>query len=188
MATAACLASMVAVGTTVVAGAATSSHPVSKVRASPRALLVPQSGALFGAWVDPDGRWTGNANAEAEVSSFEKQIGRRLDIDHHYYAWTDRFPSGLEQWDLAHGRTPLITWKGTSLAEITSGRDDAMIRARAKAVRALRKPVFLRWGWEMNGSWSEWGGDQNGGAGVGPTAFVAAWRHIHDIFRKQGAR
>ena len=31
------------------------------------------------------------------MSSFEKQIGRRLDIDHHYYAWTERFPSGLEQ-------------------------------------------------------------------------------------------
>src|SRR5438128_9978872 len=133
-----------------------------------RGVLVPASGALFGAWVDPDGRWTGNTDAEAEVSGFEKQIGRRLDVDQHYYAWTDRFPSGLEQWDLANGRIPMITWKGTSLAEILSGRDDAMLRARAQAVRALKRPVFLRWGWEMNGSWSEWGGAGNGGAGVGP--------------------
>src|SRR5437764_3314519 len=152
-----------------------------------RGVLVPASGALFGAWVDPDGRWTGNRDAEAEVSEFEKQIGRRLDVDQHYYAWTDRFPSGLEQWDLANGRIPMVTWKGTSLAEILSGRDDAMIRARAQAVAALEKPVFLRWGWEMNGSWSEWGGAANGGADAGPRRYVAAWRHIHDLFREEGA-
>jgi FlgD Ig-like domain/Glycosyl hydrolase family 26 len=152
-----------------------------------RALLVPASGALFGAWVDSNGRWTGNAGAEAEVAGFEKQIGRRLDVDQHYYAWTDRFPSGLERSDLANGRIPMITWKGTSLAEVLSGRDDGMIRARARGVRALGRPVFLRWGWEMNGSWSEWGGASNGGAGVGPKRYIEAWRHIHDLFRQEGA-
>jgi Glycosyl hydrolase family 26/FlgD Ig-like domain len=155
--------------------------------AAARELLVPRSGALFGAWVDPNGEWTGNTDAEAEVTLFEKQIGRRLDIDQHYYAWTDRFPSGLEQWDLANGRTPMITWKGTTLGGILSGRDDDMIRARARAVHALGKPVFLRWGWEMNGSWSEWGGAANGGGGAGPKRYVAAWRHIHDLFRQAGA-
>src|SRR5437588_405859 len=39
----------------------------------------------------------------------------------------------------------------------------------------------------MNGSWTEWGGGQNGGGGAGPKAYVAAWRHIHDVFLEQGA-
>jgi hypothetical protein len=161
-----------------------SGSPISS--AGTRSLLVPNSGVLFGSWVDEDGAWTNNADAEREVRTFESQIGRRLDIDHHYYAWTDRFPSGLEQWDVANGRIPLITWKGTDLSEILSGRDDAMIAARARAVRALHVPVFLRWGWEMNGSWSTWGGALNGGAGVGPARYIAAWRHIHDIFVRHG--
>src|SRR5947199_1833581 len=153
-------------------GPATVTPRLSPASAGERALLVPASGALFGAWVDPNGTWTGNADAEAEVSDFESQIGRRLDIDTHYYAWTDTFPSGLEQWDLSNGRIPLISWKGTTLSGILRGSSDAMIRTRADAVAALRQPVFLRWAWEMNGNWYPWSGSQNGGARGGPAKCV----------------
>ena len=61
------------------------------------APLEPAAGALFGAFVDSDGRWTRNADFQADVTSYEALIGRKLEIDHHYYAWTDTFPSGLEQ-------------------------------------------------------------------------------------------
>jgi beta-mannanase len=36
----------------------------------------------------------------------------------------------------------------------------------------------------MNGDWSPWGGAQNG---KGPAKYVAAYRHINDIFDAQGA-
>ena len=41
-------------------------------------------------------------------------------IDHARGAtFTDNsFPSGLEQWDLANGRIPLISWQGTDLDSI----------------------------------------------------------------------
>jgi Glycosyl hydrolase family 26 len=156
------------------------------VRSGP---LVPKSGALLGAYVDPDGRWTGNADAEAEVTNFESVLGRKLGIDHHYYAWTDTFPSGLEQWDLSKGRIPLISWNGTNLSSILNGSYDGMITARAQAVKALGAPVFLRWCWEMNGEWSACGGATNNSSGThnGPSKYVAAYRHIHDLFEAAGA-
>lgn len=37
---------------------------------------------------------------------------------------------------------------------------------------------------EMNGTWYPWSGTTNGNS---PAAFVAAWRRIHDIFKREGA-
>jgi hypothetical protein len=151
--------------------------------------LVPARGALLGAYVDDAGRWINNPTAEAAVVRLESQIRRQLDIDQHYYAWTDRFPTGLERWDVTNGRIPMISWGGTALRGIVSGRYDAMIRQRARDVRALGAPVFIRWGWEMNGDWSPQDGSHNGAAGPdsGPRMYVAAWRRLHDLFGAEGA-
>jgi Glycosyl hydrolase family 26 len=151
--------------------------------------LVPSHGALVGAFVDERGHWVDNATAEAGVAGLEAAVGRKLDIDHHYYGWKDTFPSGLEEWDLANGRIPLISWGGTALDPILAGTADGMIRARARALHALRRPVFLRWGWEMNGNWASHDGLHNNDPGRtnGPAKYVAAWRHIHDLFVAEGA-
>jgi beta-mannanase len=43
----------------------------------------------------------------------------------------------------------------------------------------------------MNGNWYPWAGANNGGADAGvsggPAKYVAAWRHVHDLFVKAGA-
>jgi len=163
--------------------------PARAATVRPSAELVPGSGALIGAYVDPDGLWSGNATQQNEITSFESRIGRKLAIVQHYYSWTNTFPSGLEQWDIAGGRTPLVSWAGISLDAILSGSYDAMIRARADGMKALGAPVFLRWCWEMNGNWYPCDGTHNNTPGTtdGPAKFVAAWRHIHDLFAAQGA-
>src|SRR2546428_4989590 len=84
----------------------------------PEGRLAPAQGALFGAYVDPDGAWSGNQAAQSDVQAFESQIGRKLDIDQHYYSWSNSFPSGLEEWDISAGRIPLVSWAGTSLDTI----------------------------------------------------------------------
>lgn len=155
--------------------------------ARPRGPLVPRSGALFGAYVDPDNRWAGNSAAMAEVTTFERQLGRALQINQHYYAFGMRFPSGLEEWDLANGRIPLISWEGTRLSDITSGKHDALIRARADGVKALGKRVFIRWAWEMNGNWYAWSGARNGANTTAAARYRAAWRRVVSIFRARGA-
>ena len=46
------------------------------------------------------------------------------------------------------------------------------------------RPFFLRFDAEMNGFWFPWSEGVNGNR---PGQFVAAWRHVHDIFTQVGA-
>ncbi len=64
------------------------------------------------------------------------------------------------------------------------GHHDAYIREFAEAAKAWGHPFFLRFNWEMNGNWFRWSEGVNGNqAGE----YVAAWRHVHDIFTQVGA-
>jgi beta-mannanase len=44
--------------------------------------------------------------------------------------------------------------------------------------------VLLRFAHEMNGNWYQWGAGVDGNT---PAQYVAAWRHVHDVFMAQGA-
>jgi len=69
---------------------------------------------------------------------------------------------------------------GVTLAQIADGSEDAYLIRQALAVRAYHGTVYIRLDQEMNGSWfKEWSGD--------PAGFVAAWRHVVDVFRSAGA-
>ena len=135
-------------------------------------------GALFGAYV----QGTGNDAAVqmAAVESRERDLGRRLAIDHHFYPWDKEFPTARERADLEAGRVPLISWNGTLNLGIDVGLEDDLIRERADAVKALPGKVMIRWMWEMDGRRKA---DDSGH----PALYVAAWRHIHDVFAAEGA-
>lgn len=152
-------------------GTPASSRPIGR--------LSPPSGALLGMHVQPRSG-SGEADLRAAVDGIESDIGRRLAIDSHYYGWSDSFPSWKESWDLARGRTPMISWAGSDPASIALGAQDETIRARADGVKALNQEVFVRWFPDM---------DDLGAltASGSPGGFVAAWRHIHDLFQARGA-
>ena len=72
--------------------------------------------------------------------------------------------------------------EGVSIAAIASGAIRlilALLRLRSKA---FGRHVIISFGHEMNGSWYSWGYRH-----TSPTVFVAAWRHIVTIFRREGA-
>jgi Concanavalin A-like lectin/glucanases superfamily/Glycosyl hydrolase family 26 len=140
--------------------------------------LAPSSGALYGAYV-PGG--------PSGISNFESKTGHKLAIDNHFWAWTDSWPtSSYESWDVKNGRIPMVSWDGpnTTLANITNGSQDSVIKARANAAKAFGKQMLVRWGYEMNGHWFDWSGASNGN---NPAAYIAAWKHIVNIFRNAGA-
>ncbi len=71
-----------------------------------------------------------------------------------------------------------------TLSAVIDGYWDSYIQSFAQSAKAWGHPFFLRFDWEMNGSWFPWSEGVNGNkAGQ----FVAAWRHVHDIFTKVGA-
>jgi Glycosyl hydrolase family 26 len=139
----------------------------------------PAQGAYVGAYVQPDADYTPTGRIDA-VTDFEKQTGRQLDIVHSYHPWDDEFPDQMDKWAVDNNRMLLLSWAGTDTRVIQTGRYDDMIRQRARAVRALGKPIFLQWRWEMdrpNLRASIWTAED----------YIAAWRHIRKIFADEKA-
>ncbi len=133
---------------------------------------------MLGAYINLAGK------SESQSLALRKQqLGRGLSILHEYYGWRQPMPRTQPK-VLPSGATLLISWDGVKYNQILNGSQDTLITQAAKNLKAYHKPVFLRWAWEMNGSWYDWGGPKNGNS---PQQFIAAWRHIHDIFEKQKA-
>ncbi len=137
----------------------------------------------------------------AEVARFEYGIHKHTDVVMWFADWAH---NDLDVSQLAavraRGSTPEITWDpwdysggarqpAYSLASIIAGRHDAYISRWAVGIKAYGDPVLIRFAQEMNGDWYPWGvgGHDEGANGNRTGEFVAAWRHIHDIFRAEGA-
>ena len=137
------------------------------------APAAPLSGTWIGAWVKPteatpDGRM-------AAVADFEHLLGRPLDIVHVYHRWDEPFPSADDRAFAAAGKNVLLSWAGTSTADIAAGRYDDLIGQRADDLKAWGVPVLLEWRWEMDRP------NLQGEIG-GPQSYIAAWKHIRAVF------
>jgi Glycosyl hydrolase family 26 len=105
------------------------------------------------------------------------------------------FPKSPMEGIRAHGAIPVLSWSSASipsslnqpdfqLSDVIEGSYDDYIRKFASEAQAWGHPFFLRFNWEMNGNWMPWSEQVNGN---GPGQYVAAWRHVHDIFTSVGA-
>lgn len=148
---------------------------------------MPSSGVVLGAYAS-SGPWRGESGALAHLSSRQDVLGQPLGIVHHFYAWQDRFPTGLEAADVAAGALPLVTWEphDADLDDIADGDWDATVRARARDLTAFERPVLLRFAHEMNGDWYSWSGAHQGREAAA-ARYVRAWRRVHDVVRAEGA-
>ncbi|MBV1853488.1 glycoside hydrolase family 26 protein [Catellatospora tritici] len=138
---------------------------------------LPDDGAWFGAYVDAPQRTGDRLDA---ISAFEQAIGRELTIAHSFHPWREDFPSTYD-YELVHrGKLLLLSWAGTDTRSLLTGVYDDEIRRRAEAVLAFRAPILLRYRWEM---------DRPNLQPVvhSPEDFVAAWKHVRQIFTEVGA-
>ncbi len=140
--------------------------------------FVPATGAYFGMWTR-DGDMS-QANVKAQVGLRESQLGRKLDIDHHFFPFTSTIPNWKIQWDIDNGRIPLIAWAAYDTNPINAGLMDDHIRATAQRLKAVNSPIFLRWFWEPE--WAKVNGMTNGTAN-----YISAYRRIHNIFQQEAA-
>ncbi|MFN2470723.1 MAG: hypothetical protein ABR583_06985, partial [Gaiellaceae bacterium] len=142
--------------------------------------LVPAQGTLFGVFGGArDGR-----TSYQEVKYLESLVGRRFDLDRMYHRWDKAFPTRHESETVAKGGIPALSWAATTqagvkvpFAEIASGKHDALIRARADALKAFGHKVMLAFQLEPEDD-TAWGT---------PAGYRAAWRRIVSIFRARGA-
>jgi len=146
----------------------------------------------------PSDPFAGNTD---HIDSLERDLGRRVGIVSWFQnwgggPWVSAVQPPVFNAVLRSGRRPMVTWEpwvpgagkyqpNFSLKRIAGGAFDGYISSWARSVRALRSPIYIRPMHEMNGDWYPWGGTVNGNS---PALFRAAWRHMHQIFTREGAR
>jgi Glycosyl hydrolase family 26 len=165
------------------------------------------SAAYWGAWIGPQLTGTPAPEDMGAVTEFEKLAGKPLSLLETFSQWATcsgasptcepsvPFPRAQFEAMRGYGAIPLYSWatEGNGeanaqptfqLADIAAGDFDSYIRRWATEAKAWGHPFFLRFDWEMNGDWFPWSESVNGN---GPGDYVAAWRHVHDIFAEVGA-
>jgi hypothetical protein len=131
------------------------------------------------------------------LASLSQALGRSPNVVMWYDAWSNGtpFPAAAATTVAGTGATVEVTWEpwdpaggvqqpAYADARIAAGSFDAYLRAYAQSVRSYGKPVVLRLGHEMNGNWYPWSIGVNGNTAAD---YVAAFRHVHDVFAAQGA-
>jgi Glycosyl hydrolase family 26 len=182
-------------------------EPVPAPAPEPVPAASPAPASIYwGAWIGShltggEAPWDMGAAA-----NLEQKVGKKLSIVNFSAPFANcsgtscsyyNFPAGEFDSIRSHGSIPFYSWGSQSipvssglsqpnfqLSDVIEGRHDAYIRKFATAAAAWGKPFFLRFNWEMNGGWFAWAEGVNGNrAGE----YVAAWRHVHDIFTEVGA-
>jgi mannan endo-1,4-beta-mannosidase len=118
------------------------------------------------------------------VSDFAQAAGRRPDLAGYFSGWAEAFNTSFAKTLYAHGVHPyvLIDPTDASVADIAAGVYDGYLREFADSVRDFGHAVVIAFGHEMNAPWYPWGYGH-----VPPATFVAAWQHVVNLFRGQGA-
>jgi hypothetical protein len=133
-------------------------------------ILEPSTGALLGLFYG-----AGN------LAQTTAKLGRTPPVHLTYYGWNDDWTGAVTKADLSAGRIPLVNWEPHNIdfGRIIDGSLDATIVARANGSKALGKKFFLDFAAEMNGD-EAWSGNN-------APLYIAAYRHIHDLFLAGGA-
>ena len=169
-------------------------HRLAVARSAPDPAATPIHGAVAvpgrlssGPFTPPDGTILLGVSTDLyRLDAFDQAAG----IAAHpaiYNRWTT--PNGSLQPILDDARTrpgmaAMASWN-LPLADgaVAAGREDSYLWDQAAAVKAYGGPVFIRLDWEMNADWyPRWNPPA-----VTPQAFIAAWRHVDQLFKSAGA-
>jgi hypothetical protein len=137
---------------------------------------------VAGELVPARGDYLGLYYGAGSIKDTNSRIGAAPKVHLSYFDWTEDWTAaGSTRQDFASGRIPLVNWEpyDVDFRDIISGKADAVIDARAAAAAKLPGQFFLDFAAEMN--------EEEGWGGHDPVRYIAAWRHIHDIFAKRGA-
>ena len=137
--------------------------------------VVPKTGLYLGAWARP-----ANATQDGRVQAFdqvETELGEPLAISHTYRTFSQPIGSASDV-ALTSGHYLMISWASGDTRRINRGLADKIIISHARQVKALRRPVFVRFRWEMDRA-------DLADTVHSPADYQAAWRHVRAIFAQQ---
>lgn len=173
----------------------TSSSPSPPVISSLLPPTIPNNKAYLGAFINPEHLGLGESgsipgsNVIQQLPAFNQLIGQHVAIVHFYAPMKTPLPTSTLNSIYANGSIPMISWGCADVSAISAGQYDNTINSYANGLKAVGKPVFLRWYWEMNqmnAAGKTPAGSNCNGYNNGP-GYIAAWRHIYTLFHKDGA-
>jgi Glycosyl hydrolase family 26 len=115
------------------------------------------------------------------TAAWRSLTGTRRQLASIYTGWAPFDPQAVRSVQPA---VPLIFLSASRISprSIAAGSQDNFLATYARAVAAYGRTVVIAFDPEMNGNWYSWGYRH-----TSPAAFVAAWRHIVTLFRREGA-
>ncbi len=118
------------------------------------------------------------------VADFAAAAGGRPNLIGYFSGWAEPFAISFARKIRGHGAIPFVQVDPTlaSIPAIAAGAYDGYLRTYAESVRDFGGAVVIGFGHEMNTSTYSWGYRH-----VPPPKFIAAWRHIVTLFRREGA-
>ncbi len=128
-------------------------------------------------------------HTDADRHATERRLAKRCALVGYFTDWDHGLypPAYLHKVASATGAVPIVATGPTGyapLSRVINGTEDAKAAQWAEAVKAYGRPVMIRLMAEMNGPWEPWSTGRNGNT---RGQYVAAWRHIVDLFRAHGA-
>lgn len=131
---------------------------------------------------------TGVPKSYSPMKAFASATGAHPNIALYYSGWYEKFQYEFAAAAKDNGAVPFVQIDpvGVQFAAIVGGVYDKYLETIATDIASYGartgQGVIIGFGHEMNGDWFPWGNGH-----VAPSLFVAAWRHIVNVFREQGA-
>ncbi|HVZ67508.1 MAG TPA: glycosyl hydrolase [Patescibacteria group bacterium] len=159
----------------------------------------PHQEILLGAWTQ--GFYDANQKKlnPQKLLDFESLTKKKYSIAHYYRGWESFIdPTLVKEFSLLrkNGWTPMLSSNPYYFSDcpvqtesiyksIAEGKCDEFLNKAGENLKKINKPFYLAFAWEMNNKDLEWSVPYTGSS---PQDFVDAWRHIHDMFEKHGAK
>jgi mannan endo-1,4-beta-mannosidase len=132
-----------------------------------------------------------------EYNGLESTLARDTTMHGYFQGWDTDFRAASVNSAWTAGEIPFLTWESRplsddtstvdySLANIIAGGFDTYLHKYASDIKANGLPLIIRFDQEMNGNWYRWD-EANPNYSNATGSFIAAWRHVHDIFEEEGA-
>ncbi|UQX90267.1 hypothetical protein M6D93_09765 [Jatrophihabitans telluris] len=137
------------------------------------------------------------AGTQEEYNNVESTLARDTTMHGYFQGFDSDFRAEAVNSAWAAGEIPFLTWESRplndavtstdySLPNIVAGGFDTYLKAYADDIVANGLPLVIRFDQEMNGNWYRWA-ESNATFNNPKGSFIAAWRHVHDIFQAEGA-
>lgn len=132
------------------------------------------------------GAFLADLPTKTDIDNFRNDFGKKPYFILVFIDWEKFLDKRVIEDTYAKDSVLMVTWEpwnaktreGINFSELLSGKYDTYINDFSKQLKAIGKPVYLRFAHEANGNWYPWAGIK-----IGSSTYIKAYRYVYEIFR-----